>query len=155
MFFVNSTIYNIFQPEANKEGSAYFYRGGNADLASTFGSNSGQFTVRDCTFGRKNAADRMCNKDYFIGTFENTIWYDCWRIQKFKQGSAVWSFPNTTFWNASMDPDNTDKGLMILEDPGFGAKYPTKALDISVANGGVDFKPSGSYSSSIGDPRWL
>lgn len=159
MFFVNSTIYNIFQPEANNEGSAYFYRGGNADLAGTFGANAGQFTVRDCTFGRmvpnKNAADRMCNKDYFIGTFENTIWYDCWRIQKFKQGSAVWSFPNTTFWNVTMDPDNTDKGLMILEDPGFGAKYPTTALDFGATNGGVDFKPSGEKSSAIGDPRWL
>ncbi|MBO5685468.1 MAG: hypothetical protein J6R73_02640, partial [Alistipes sp.] len=49
--------------------------------------------------------------------------------------------------------NDSSKGIMTQEDPGFGT--PTE-LDLTDSKfGGQNFKPTGTISSSIGDPRWL
>ena len=157
-YITNSTIYNIVEGSAQGD-SAYFVRFNNENISSIFGTYAGTFQVRNSTICRvtakKNAADRTPKGEAFTGLIENTIWYDCQAVYKLKQGSATWSTPNSVVYNVTKSTHSDDPKHFVIEDPGISVTEMNTALDFSKPNGGVNFKPTGAVSSSIGDPRWL
>lgn len=153
----NSTIYNI---ESN--GKNRMFRFNNKDLDRVFPTPDGSCTMTDNTFIRvydkKEFGNNTPNRKEYVITYDNNIFYDCFRLQKFMQGNCTLEYhqDKNTVWGDASTVDGTDKGKLATEEnPGFVNIDDTKKeLDFTLSNYGINFAASGSISSTIGDPRW-
>ncbi len=152
----NSTVYNTLDNSKNR-----LIRFNNKDLDRVFPSASGSCTMMDNTFirvmNKKEFANNTPNSNSYKITFDNNIFYDCFRLQKFFQGNcdATWHQDQNVGWGVTNALDATDKAKWVTEeDPGFDAAMVTQELDLSAANYGVYFHATGAISQNIGDPRW-
>ncbi len=157
MTFRNNTIMNIVSNNKN-----FTFRFNNKDIDRCFPTADGTAVWENNTLIRvmddKNFADRTPNQNKYIITLNNNIFYDTWRIQKFIQGNCTvnWSQEKNTIWGIKNSVDATDKGKWATEeDPGFDLAETQKELDFTKENYGLNLKPTGAISSTIGDPRWL
>ena len=159
-YILNSTIFNRCKG-SDMSNKNYFIRFSNKDLSKVFNTYEGVFDLKNCTVSRmvtkKDFANNMPNKTPWVYTFENSVFYDVYRLQKIKQGGTNASKKETnTTWGVTNSVDNTDKNeFATVEDPGFTDANLNAILDFSKPNGGVNFKATGTISSTIGDPRWL
>lgn len=152
----NSTIYNIASNSKNR-----MFRFNNKDLDRVWNTAGGSCTMMDNTFVRvmdkKEFGNNTPNtKDYKI-TYDNNIFYDCFRLQKFIQSNCTKDFHQNlnTVWGIANSVDNTDKGsLATEEDAGINIDETKKELDFTQPNYGINFAATGAISSTIGDPRW-
>ncbi len=152
----NSTIYNTVAGN----GKNRMFRFNNKDLDRVFPTAAGSCTMMDNTFIRvydkKEFGNNTPNRKEYVITYDNNIFYDCFRLQKFMQGNCTLEYhqDKNTVWGDAVD--GTDKGkLATEEDPGFVNIDDTKKeLDFTQPNYGINFATSGSISSTIGDPRW-
>lgn len=110
-------------------------------------------------FSKRNFADRTPNQKKYVITMKGNIWVDVFRLQKYVQRNCdtenVIQSTNT-IWGLNTTIDGTDKGTLATEeDPGLTIDALSKSLDFSQSNYGLNLTPTGSISSTIGDPRWL
>lgn len=158
-----STLYNIMDNSKNR-----VIRFQNKDLGKIFSTATGSCTLTDNTFVKtmsdKEFGNNTPNAASYTITFNNNICYDTWRLQKFIQGNNTLNvnIATNTVWGIKNKVDDTDKTRCATEEDAFGCNDNAdklnsmlKPLDLNAPNGGVDFKPSGAISSTIGDPRWL
>lgn len=154
----NSTIYNIVDNSKN-----YFVRFNNKDIDRVFSEAAGTFNMNNTTlcrvFSNKNFADRTPTVKTYVISFKNNVMVDEFRIQKLIQGGcttdAVAKSTNT-IWGINTTIDGTDKDKWATEEnPGFTIDELNKPLDFTQANFGLNLKPTGAISSTVGDPRWL
>ena len=157
MSFRNNTIMNIASNNKN-----FTFRFSNKDIDRCFPTAAGSCTMMNNTFIRimdnKNFADRTPNQAKYEITFDNNIFYDTWRIQKFIQGNCTVNHHQelNTIWGVKNAVDATDKSKWATEeDPGFDEAETKKVLDFNQENYGLNLTPTGPISSTIGDPRWL
>lgn len=151
-----STIYNIVSNSKNR-----MFRFNNKDLDRAFPTADGSCTMTDNTFIRvydkKEFGNNTPNNNKYVITFDNNIFYDCFRLQKFIQGNCkvTWHQEQNTIWGVASSVDGTDKGKWATEeDAGFDQAETKKELDLTQENYGINFKATGAISSTIGDPRW-
>lgn len=154
----NSTVYNIVDNSKN-----YFIRWNNKDIDRIFPTADGTGTFTNNTicrvFSKRNFADRTPNQKKYVITMKGNIWVDVFRLQKYVQRNCdtenVIQSANT-IWGLNTTIDGTDKGTLATEeDPGLTIDALSKSLDFSQSNYGLNLTPTGSISSTIGDPRWL
>ena len=152
----NSTIYNIASNDKNR-----LIRFNNKDLDRAFPTASGSLTMMDNTFIRvmdkKEFGNNTPNAATYVITYDNNIFYDCWRINKLIQGNCKKEYHQelNTIWGIANSVDGTDKGsLATEEDAGFNLDETKKELDFTQPNYGINFTATGAISSTIGDPRW-
>ena len=153
-----STIFNTVLNTKN-----YFIRFNNKDIDRIFPTADGTCTMMDNTISRvfsgKNWADRTPNQPKYVITYDNNIFFECFRLQKFFQNNCTFAFhqeQNVGFYaEGDGTIDGTDKSKWLTEeDPGFAIDNITKELDFTQPNYGLNFKATGAISSNIGDPRW-
>lgn len=151
-----STIYNIVSNGKNR-----LIRFNNKDLDRVWPTASGSVTMLDNTFIRvmdkKEFGNNTPNANTYVITYDNNIFYDCFRIQKFIQSNCKKEYHQelNTIWGLANAVDNTDKGsLATEEDAGFNIDETKKELDFTQPNFGINFTATGAISSTIGDPRW-
>lgn len=151
-----STVYNIVSNSKNR-----FVRFNNKDLDRVFPTASGSCTMTDNTFIRvmdkKEFGNNTPNANTYVINFDNNIFYDCYRLQKFFQSNCkmTWHQDQNTVWGLANSVDGTDKGkLATEEDAGFDIAETKKELDFTQPNFGINFTATGAISSKIGDPRW-
>lgn len=152
----NSTIYNTVAGN----GKNRMFRFNNKDLDRVFPTADGSCNMTDNTFIRvydkKEFANNTPNRKEYVITYDNNIFYDCFRLQKFMQGNCTLEYhqDKNTVWGDASTVDGTDKGKLATEEnPGF-IDDTKKELDFTLSNYGINFAASGSISSTIGDPRW-
>lgn len=158
----NSTIYNLKDNSKNR-----LIRFQSNQLGRVFDTQYGGATLTDNTFIKvmsdKEFANNTPNRAEYTITFRNNICYDCWRLQKFIQGNNPLNadcLTSNTVWGLKNEVDATDKTRCATEENAFGytdveaLNSALKPLDLTKDDGGVNFKPSGAISSTIGDPRW-
>ena len=152
----NSTIYNTVAGN----GKNRMFRFNNKDLDRVFPTPDGSCTMTDNTFIRvydkKEFGNNTPNRKEYVITYDNNIFYDCYRLQKFIQGNCTLEYhqDKNTVWSSDGSVDGTDKGKLATEEnPGF-IDDTKKELDFTLPNYGINFAASGSISSTIGDPRW-
>lgn len=160
---LNSTIYNTWPHDTFKD-SGYFIRFSNQDISKWYGSYNGVFDIKNSTLSRvtprKDFGNNIANKAQYVITFENTNFYECWRLQKVKRGGTyVWK--NNTIQNGEFNSvDSTDKSEIATEETILDPNNPniftplTLAASGNTADCGVSFKASGPISATNGDPRW-
>lgn len=153
----NSTIYNTVVGN----GKNRMFRFNNKDLDRAFPTAGGSCTMMDNTFIRvydkKEFGNNTPNRKEYVITYDNNIFYDCFRLQKFIQGNCKLEYHQNlnTVWGIGQSVDGTDKGkLATEEDAGFAEAETKKELDFTQSNFGLNFKATGAISSTIGDPRW-
>ena len=153
----NSTIYNTVVGN----GKNRMFRFNNRDLDRVFPTAAGSCTMMDNTFIRvydkKEFGNNTPNNNKYVITYDNNIFYDCFRLQKFIQGNCKLEYHQNlnTIWGKAQSVDGTDKGkLATEEDAGFDETETKKELDFTQPNFGLNFKATGAISSTIGDPRW-
>ena len=157
-YVLNSTIWNRSESATLKDKN-YFIRFANQSIDKAVGSYNGVFEIKNSTLvrmvPRKDFGNNIANKPQYVITFENTNFWDCYRLQKVKRGGTyVWK--NNTIWGVFNSVDSTDKKeIATEEDMGFTDENIFKVMDLTAENGGVNFKATGTISSTIGDPRWL
>ena len=157
-YVLNSTIWNRSESATLKDKN-YFIRFANQSIDKAVGSYNGVFEIKNSTLvrmvPRKDFGNNIANKAQYVITFENTNFWDCYRLQKVKRGGTyVWK--NNTIWGVFNSVDSTDKKeIATEEDMGFTDENIFKVMDLTAENGGVNFKATGTISSTIGDPRWL
>ena len=155
---LNSTVWNRYESATLKDKN-YFIRFANQSIDKAVGSYNGVFDIKNSTLvrmvPRKDFGNNIANKTQYVITFENTNFWDCYRLQKVKRGGTyVWK--NNTIWGVFNSVDSTDKKEIATEENmGFTDDNIFKAMDLTQPNGGVNFKATGTISSTIGDPRWL
>lgn len=155
-YVVNSTIWNRCETVKDKN---YFIRFANQSIDRAVGSYNGVMEIKNSTLVRmvpsKDFGNNIANKSQYVITFENSNFWDCYRLQKVKRGGTyVWK--NNTIWGVTKSVDGTDKKEIATEENmGFTDDNIFKAMDLNAENGGVSFKATGTISSTIGDPRWL
>lgn len=137
------------------------FRFNNKDLDRVFPTAAGSCTMMDNTFIRvydkKEFGNNTPNNNKYVITYDNNIFYDCFRLQKFIQGNCKLEYHQNlnTVWGIGQSVDGTDKGkLATEEDAGFDEAETKKELDFTQPNFGLNFKATGAISSTIGDPRW-
>ena len=152
----NSTIYNTVAGN----GKNRMFRFNNKDLDRVFPTADGSCNMTDNTFIRvydkKEFGNNTPNRKEYVITYDNNIFYDCYRLQKFIQGNCTLEYhqDKNTVWGIAYEVDGTDKGKLATEEnPGF-IDDTKKELDFTLSNYGINFAASGSISSTIGDPRW-
>lgn len=153
----NSTIYNTVVGNSKNR----MFRFNNKDLDRVFPTAAGSCTMMDNTFIRvydkKEFGNNTPNNNKYVITYDNNIFYDCFRLQKFIQGNCKLEYHQNlnTIWGKAQSVDGTDKGkLATEEDAGFDEAETKKELDFTQPNYGINFKATGAISSTIGDPRW-
>ena len=157
-YVLNSTVWNRYESATLKDKN-YFIRFANQSIDKAVGSYNGVFDIKNSTLvrmvPRKDFGNNIANKTQYVITFENTNFWDCYRLQKVKRGGTyVWK--NNTIWGVFNSVDSTDKKEIATEENmGFTDDNIFKAMDLTQPNGGVNFKATGTISSTIGDPRWL
>lgn len=152
----NSTIYNIVSNSKNR-----MFRFSNNAIDGIFSTATGSCTMMNNTFVRvmdkKEFGNNTPNKNSYTITFDNNIFYDCFRLQKFIQSNCIKEFHQNlnTVWGIANSVDGTDKGsLATEEDAGINIDETKKELDFTQPNYGINFAATGAISSTIGDPRW-
>lgn len=152
----NSTIYNIVSNSRNR-----LIRFNNSALDRVFATPDGTCIMTDNTFIRvmdkKEFGNNTPNENTYVITYDNNIFYDCFRLQKFIQSKCRKEYHQelNTVWGIANAVDNTDKtSLATEEDPGFNIDETKKELDFTQPNYGINFTAVGAISSKIGDPRW-
>ncbi len=152
----NSTVYNILDNAKTR-----MIRFNNKDLDRVFPTASGSCTMTDNTFIRtmnnKEFANNTPNANSYEITYDNNIFYDVFRLQKFIQGNCKVTYHQSlnTAWGIKNPIDGTDLDKWVTEeDPGFDEAMTRQELDFTKPNGGVYFHATGAISSTIGDPRW-
>ncbi len=151
----NSTIYNIKNNSNNR-----VIRFNNNTLSRVFTTNTGSATITNNTFSKtfndKEFGNNTPNNSDYTITFNNNICYDVWRLQKFIQSNCTRNVnkATNTIWGVYNEVDSSDSNYATEEDPLFAGDI-NQVLDLTQENGGVNFRASGSISSTIGDPRWL
>lgn len=152
-FIANSTLYNIWPSETIKD-KGYFLRFANSDISKWSGSTAGQFEIKNSTIvrlsPRKQFGNNMGKTNQYTNRFVNSIFWDCWRLNKVKNGSSVQVMENNTIWGV-FQATNGDASYAKEENPGFTDDNIFKVLDFTQPNGGVNFTPT----TGNGDPRWL
>ena len=157
-YVLNSTIWNRSESATLKDKN-YFIRFANQSIDKAVGSYNGVFEIKNSTLvrmvPRKDFGNNIANKPQYVITFENSNFWDCYRLQKVKRGGTyVWK--NNTIWGVFNSVDSTDKKEIATEENmGFTDENIFKVMDLTAENGGVNFKATGTISSTIGDPRWL
>ena len=155
-YVLNSTIWNRAESVKDKN---YFIRFANQSIDKAVGSYNGVFEIKNSTLVRmmpsKDFGNNIANKSAYVITFENTNFWDCYRLQKVKRGGTyVWK--NNTIWGVTKSVDGTDKKEIATEENmGFTDDNIFKVMDLTQPNGGVNFTATGTISATIGDPRWL
>ncbi len=154
-YVVNSTIWNR-QPGSAVGDKNYFIRFANQSIDKCFGSYNGVFEIKNSTLVRmmhkKDFGNNIANKAAYVITFENSVFHDCYRLQKVKRGGTLVMSGNT-IQGITKSVDSTDKKEFATEsDHGFDETAIDNAiLDLTAENGGVNFTPL----TGNGDPRWL
>ena len=155
-YVINSTIWNRY-PSASVGNKNYFIRFSNQSIDKCFGTYNGVFDIKNSTLIRmmpnKDFGNNIANKAGFVITFENSLFHDCYRLQKVKRGGTLVMSGNT-IQGIRNKVDSTDKKEFATEaDHGFDESYIDGAiLDLTnPENGGVNFAPA----TGNGDPRWL
>ena len=108
-------------------------------------------------YDKKEFGNNTPNNNKYVITYDNNIFYDCFRLQKFIQGNCKLEYHRNlnTVRGVGSSVDGTDKGkLATEEDAGFAEAETKKELDFTQPNFGLNFKATGAISSTIGDPRW-
>lgn len=156
----NSTIMNL-----EDNGNAYFIRLANASNAQAqkiWGTgNKNSLSFENLTvikvMSNKNFADRYVNSASVCDmSIKGCIFYDSWRIQKLIGNNAQSIQPtDNTIWGVTNPVDDTDKTRYATEEDPLFAGSPVQELDLTKPNGGLNLKPAGALSSTMGDPRWL
>ena len=148
---VNNTIYNIAS-----NSKSYFIRYSNVSkMNKYYPTNDGYVRMENNTIYGKNGkqfGNGVPKDSPFYMTAKNNNFYDCQRLDKlFQKYTAPNEMGTNTIWPAYTN--NNEKNVGVLEDQGFVT--PTE-LDLTDSQfGGQNFKPTGTISSTIGDPRWL
>ncbi len=152
-----STIYNTVS-----NNKCFTIRFNNKDIDRVFPTADGGANFYDNTFIKifdgKNFADRTPNQAKYVISYDNNVFVDCFRLQKFIQGNCTVNHHKelNTGWGIKNALDGTDKEKWVTEeDPSISQDEMAKELDFSLPNYGINFKASGTISSTIGDPRWL
>ena len=154
-YVINSTIWNRY-PSASVGNKNYFIRFSNQSIDKCFGTYNGVFDIKNSTLVRmmpnKDFGNNIANKTAFVITFENSVFHDCYRLQKVKRGGTLVMSGNT-IQGIRNSVDSTDKKEFATEsDHGFDESAIDNAiLDLTAENGGVNFTPL----TGNGDPRWL
>lgn len=158
MTIKNSTFYNTVVSTKNNR----FVRFNNKDLDRVFPTASGSCTMLNNTFARtyakKEFGNNTPNNANYTITFDNNIFYDVYRLQKFFQGncSTTWHQNLNTVQGVTNSVDNTDKTKWATEEEiGLDVNELNKELDFSQDNYGINLAATGAISSTIGDPRWI
>lgn len=126
-----------------------------------FPVKAGSFTIENSTLSMvmtgKDFANNMPQHDEYVIRMANSIFYDTYRLQKINKGGCVLDFDKSTnaIRGITNPVDNTDKEkyATVVDDLGFVGPFD-QALDFDKPNYGINFKATGSVSSTIGDPRW-
>ena len=154
----NTTIYNIRDNSQNVR----MFRFSNRDLAKVFGADNGSITMENCTFSKtfvsKEFANNIGHKAEFVVNISNTNFYAVFRLQKIKNGSTTINASKSTnaiCGGGLLDVDGTDKSTYATEEDFQFVGDCNQVLDLTKPNGGVNFKATGTISSTVGDPRWL
>ena len=152
-----STIYNSVS-----NSKCFTIRFNNKDLDRVFPTADGSANFFNNTFIKvfdgKNFADRTPNQAKYIISYDNNVFVDCFRLQKFILGNCTVNHHKelNTGWGIKNSLDGTDKEKWVTEeDPGIAESEMAKELDFSQPMYGINFKASGTISRTIGDPRWL
>lgn len=166
----NSTFYNLV-----KNNNAYFIRysnSSNAQPKKIFGDNDNSSThsISYCTFSKtfsnKDFANNMPNTNTIKTNIDHCIFYDVFRLYQYIQSQSYMTTPyNTIFGVDGGTPNGNDTGgrkdklgnpYATLDDPAFKGPF-LQEFDLTKAKGGVDFRPTSSYTvqHQIGDPRWF
>ncbi|MBE6189389.1 MAG: DUF4957 domain-containing protein [Rikenellaceae bacterium] len=154
-YVLNSTIWNRY-PSASVGNKNYFIRFANQSIDKAVGSYNGVFDIKNSTLVRmmpnKDFGNNIANKTAYVITFENSVFHDCYRLQKVKRGGTLVMSGNT-IQGIRNSVDSTDKKEFATEsDHGFDESAIDNAiLDLTAENGGVNFTPL----TGNGDPRWL
>lgn len=164
----NSTFYNLVPNDV-----AYFLRysnSSNSQPKKIFGSGDDSTThlISHCTFSKtftgKDFANNLANTNTVKTTVEYCVFYDVFRLYQFIPTQSMSATQFNTIIGVTNATNATDVGgrkdksgreYATEEDPQFVGPI-LNAMDLSQANGGVNFKPTAPYASSnkIGDPRW-
>lgn len=152
-----STIYNSVSND-----KCFTIRFNNKDIDRVFPTADGSANFYNNTFIKvfdgKNFADRTPNQAKYVISYDNNIFVDCFRLQKFILSNCTVNRHKelNTGWGIKNTLDGTDKDKWVTEeDPGIAESEMAKELDFTQPNYGINFKASGTISSTIGDPRWL
>ena len=166
MTMKNSTFFNL---TANK--NAYFIRYSNASNSQPkklFGNanNSITHTWSDCTFYKtftgKDFANNTTQQNVATYYMDRCVFYDVFRLYQYLHNNCTRYCNDNTMHYDEASPqsndtggrtDNKKKPFTTLEDPGFDLSQ-IHELDLTLPNGGVNFKANGEISSKGGDPRW-
>ncbi len=152
----NNTIYNL-----QSNGKNRLIRFNNKDLDRVFPTAEGSAIITDNTFYRvydnKEFGNNTPSNAAYTITFNNNICYDTWRLQKFIQGGCTKNInmATNTIWGIKNSVDNTDKTKYATEEDAAFVGPIDQPLDFTQPNFGVNFKATGTISSTVGDPRWL
>ncbi len=152
----NSTLYNT---KGNSKNRMIRFNGNN--LSNVWGSKYGSATFENCTISQimtnKEFANGTPNTAEYTITFNNNVLYDCWRLQKFIQGSNTKNVDKATnaICGITNTVDSTDAEKYATEEVFAFEGDHTQSLNLEAENGGVNFKATGALSSTVGDPRWL
>ena len=155
-----STLYNIKDNSKNRT-----IRFQNKDLGKIFSTATGSCTLTNNTFVKtmsdKEFGNNTPNANTYTITLNGNVFDTCARLAKFIQSNCILNYDvtkNTAFTPADKTGDGArfanDFNYCTEEDPGFDTAN-LKELDLTKPNGGVNFKATGTISSTIGDPRWL
>lgn len=156
MTIQNSTIYNI-----QSNGKNRMFRFNNKDLDRVFPQADGSCIMTNNTFCKvfdnKEFGNNTPNTAKYAITYDNNIFYDCFRLQKFIQGNCTvtWHQELNTIWGVKNAVDNTDLTKWATEEDAAFVGPFDQPLDFTKDNYGINFKATGAISSTIGDPRWL
>jgi opacity protein-like surface antigen len=88
-------------------------------------------------YDKKEFGNNTPNNNKYVITYDNNIFYDCFRLQKFIQGNCKLEYHQNlnTVWGVGSSVDGTDKGkLATEEDAGFAEAETKKELDIHSLN---------------------
>ena len=163
----NNTFYNV-----QENSKAYFIRynnSSNAQPKKIFGKtdNSASYIVEYNTFCRtmtgKDFANQLPNTNTIKTYCSYNIFEDVYRLYQFIQSQTASTTVGNTICGITNSLDSKDTGakkdsngnpFATAETQGFTDW--SKELDLTAANGGVDFTPTGSVAkqNKSGDPRW-
>ena len=111
----------------------------------------------------KDFGNNMPNTNTITTILKNNIFYDVFRVYQHANTQGPRTFLNNTIWGVDGGtPNSNDTGgrkdsngnpIATEENPGF--TEPFSELNLDLPNGGLSLKPTGTISSTIGDPRWL
>ena len=155
----NNTFLNIAD-----NSSAFTIRlksGSNAVPKKLFGNayeKSGRTTIESNTWIKcmsgKAFGNQMVSNGVMTFSMNGNIFYDTYQVYK-AIGNCTKEInqEKNTIYGITKPVDSSDKNYSTEEDPDFEGPF-LQELDLTKPNGGINLKPRGVISSTIGDPRW-